>query len=193
MGRLSGTNFYVCVMFIVAYCYCRDGNTAGFSGHLCLGDNILTNETRDHFGFTVYPTPGATWGEAKNVADESQYIRHRNWEQNGVQTKADSEGIAYIQVNLKTPYYLRGFAVTGYARGSYNPRGSFFLEGSNDECHWRMVAEGKRDQWLAPGTYPFRPSQIVPALYPGRYQFYRVIARGWNNGHMMIQNLGLFA
>ena len=193
MRRLPLEHLLISVVLFFAYCCCHDDSSSICSNSICLGDNILTNKTRDHFGFTVYPNPAPTWGEAKNIADESHYISIANQAQYSVQTKADSEGIAYIQVNLQTPYRLRGFAVTGYARGSFKPKGSFFLEGSNDECHWKMVAEGKPEQWQAPGTYPFRPSQIVPALHPGRYQFYRVIAREWTNGYMLIQNLGLFA
>ena len=191
MQGFTWTRFLIAEVFLLACCYCQNENAC--SHFEFLGDNILTNETRDHFGFTVYPSPASNWGEGKNVADEDQQLSTLHWRKHGVHSKADPEGIAYIQVNLKEPYYLKGFAVTGYSGGSNKPTGSFFLEGSNDECHWQMVAEGKADQWHAPGTYPFRPSQIVKALYPGRYQFYRVIARGWANGHMLIQNLGLFA
>ena len=154
--------------------------------------NILTKANRAHFSFTVYPSPAASWGHGKNVADERQWLYNANWPIYGFQSKADSEGVAYITVNLKMSYFVRAFAVTGYAGGSHKPTGSFFLEGSTDGTDWKMVAEGKADQWHAPGTYPFRPSQIVKAIYPGRYQFYRVIARGWTNGYMVIYNWGLF-
>ena len=179
-------------ILFLASCYCQNEPSGDFDLGFP-GGNLLNNETRDHFGFTVYPSPASSWGDAKNIADESQWLFTSNWHLYGVKSQADSEGIAYIQVNLKKPYYVRGFAVTGYAGGSYKPTGSFFLEGSNDECHWKMVAEGQAEQWHAPGTYPFRPSQIIKALYPGSYQFYRVIAKGWTNGYMIIQNLGLFS
>ena len=155
--------------------------------------NILTKRSRGDFTFTVYPSPRADWGHADNVADERQSIFTARWYTFGFQSKADSEGIAYISVDLKRPYFVRAFAVTGYPGGSHKPIGSFFLEGSNDGNDWKMVAEGKAEQWHAPGTYPFRPSQIVKALYPGRYQYYRVIAKGWTNGIMLIYNWGLFS
>ena len=176
-----------------------------FGGALCLGQkdselsslaspesNILTKRNRGDFTFTVYPSPAAGHGYGKNVADERARLFTANWPVYGVYSKADSEKIAYISVNLKRPYFVRAFAVTRYAGGTHKPTGSFFLEGSNDGNDWKMVAEGKRGQWHAPGTYPFRPSQIVKALYPGRYQYYRVIAKGWTSGWMLIFNWGLF-
>ena len=155
--------------------------------------NILTKDLRNNFHFTVYPTPSPGWGHGKNVADERQWFYTNSWPNYGVQGKADSEGVAYIKVDLKRPYYVRAFAISGYAGGSHKPTGSFFLEGSNDGADWKMVAEGKSHQWHAPGTYPFRPEQIIPAIYPGRYKQYRVIARGWTNGYILINNWGLFA
>ena len=155
--------------------------------------NILTKQNRGDFTFTVYPSPHAGWGHGMNVADEKQCLNYATWNTCGVQSgKVTSQKIAYISVNLKRPYFVRAFAVTGYPLGSYKPSGSFFLEGSNDGNDWKMVAKGKPEQWHAPGTYPFRPSQIVKALYPGRYQYYRVIASGWTNDYMLIQNWGLF-
>jgi len=155
--------------------------------------NILNKKDSHEFAFTVFPSPAAGWGHGKNVADERQWLYKSSWPIYGFQSKADSEGIAHITVNLKRPYFVRAFAVTGYAGGSHKPTGSFFLEGSNDGNDWKMVAEGKAEQWHAPGTYPFRPSQIIKAMYPGRYQYYRVIARGWTNGYMVIYNWGLFS
>ena len=143
--------------------------------------NILTKDLRDNFDFTVYPKPQQGWGNGRNVADERQWLYSGSWPIYGFQANADSERIAYIKVNLKRPYYVKAFAITGYAGGSHKPTGSFFLEGSNDGVDWKMVAEGKADQWHAPGTYPFRPEQIIPAIYPGRYTQYRVIAKGWTN------------
>ena len=110
----------------------------------------------------------------------------------GVQATADSEGIAYISVDLKRPYVVSAIAVTGFSGGTKRTTGSIFLDGSSDGSDWKMVAEGKPEQWHAPGTSPFRPSQIVKALYPGRYQYYRVIAKGWTNGCTALQNWGLF-
>ena len=154
--------------------------------------NILNKGNRDEFVFTVYPPSPTGWGNARNVADERQQFTNANWKIYGFATKPDSEGIAYVSVNLKRPYFVRAFAVTGFSGGSHKPVGPFFLEGSNDGNDWKMVAEGKPEQWHAPGTYPFRPSQIVKALYPGRYEYYRVIAKGWTNGYMNVQNWGLF-
>ena len=156
--------------------------------------NILTKQNRGDFTFTVYPPPPAGWGHGMNVADERQCLGYATWNTCGAHSgKVTSQKIAYISVNLKRPYFVRAFAVTGYIEGKYKPTGSFFLEGSNDGNDWKMVAEGKPDQWHTPGTYPFRPSQIVKALYPGRYQYYRVIANGWTDGgYMLIQNWGLF-
>ena len=155
--------------------------------------NILNKKNSHDFTFTVFPAPLTGWGHGKNAADERQWLYNKNWPIYGFQSKADAEGVAYISVNLKKPYFVRAFAVTGYPGGSRKPIKSFFLEGSNDGTDWKMVAEGRADQWHAPGTYPFRPSQIVKAQYPGRYQYYRVIARGWTNGYMVIYNWGLFS
>ena len=154
--------------------------------------NILNKRNRDDFTFTVYPPSPTGWGQARNVADEREQFIDANWKIYGFSTKADSEGIAYVSVNLKRPYFVRAFAVTGYSGGLHKPTRSFLLEGSNDGNDWMMVAEGKPEQWHAPGTYPFRPNQIVKALYPGRYQYYRVIGKGWTNGYMNVQNWGLF-
>ena len=188
--------YVVSVLYGAAFCLGQQHSVLGNSVMPSFRNpdsNILTKRTRDDFTFTVHPSPAAGWGHGKNVADERQRLSYISWPMYGVQSKADSEGIAYISVNLKRPYFVRAFAVTGYAGGSHKPTGSFFLEGSNDGNDWKMVAEGKAEQWHAPGTYPFRPSQIVKALYPGRYQYYRVIAKGWTNGYMLIQNWGLFA
>ena len=184
----------VCILASALYraCLCLGESDAEM---LSLGDpekNILTKRNQDEFTFTVYPSPKAGWGSGKNVADERQWLYTTTWFVYGVQSTADSGGIAYISVNLKKPYFVRAFAVTGYTGGSYKPTGSFFLEGSTDGSNWKMVAEGRADQWHAPGTYPFRPSQIVKALYPGRYQYYRVIANGWEKANMIIYNWGLF-
>ena len=155
--------------------------------------NILRKDNRDDFIFTVYPAPPSGWGQGRNVADERECLSSKLWSTYGVQSKPESEGIAYIQVNLRKPYFVRAFAVTGYAGGSHKPTGSFFLEGSNDGNDWKMVAEGTSDQWHAPGTFPFRQSQIIKALYPNRYRHYRVIARGWTNNFILIYNWGLFS
>ena len=154
--------------------------------------NILTKRNQNYFTFTVYPSPAAGWGHGKNVADERQWFYKASWPVYGVQSKADAEGIAHITVDLKRPYFVRAFAVGGYGGGSHKPIGRFFLEGSMDGREWKMVAVGKADQWHAPGTYPFHPSQIVQAIYPGQYQFYRVIGKGWTNGYLLIYNWGLF-
>ena len=97
------------------------------------------------------------------MADEREQLVTANWPIYGVYSKADSEGIAYISINLKRPYFVRAFAVTGYVGGTHKRTGSFFLEGSNDGNDWKMVAKGKPEQWHAHGTYPFRPSHIVKA------------------------------
>ena len=155
-------------------------------------NNLLTKANQDRFTFSVYPTPASSWGQPRNVADEHQSIFATNWQSFGIYTRPDAEGIAYLQVDLKTPYIVRSFAVSGYAGGGHKPTGSFFLEGSNDGTSWKMVALGDSDQWHAPGTYPFLRRQIVDALYPDNYRYYRVIAKGWTQKQMLIQNLGLF-
>ena len=154
--------------------------------------NILTRHQQDNFIFSSYPALSQGWGDPKFVADEHHLLISGLWKQHGFQTKCDSEAVCSLTVNLRKPYFIRAFAVTGYCKGSFKPTDTFFLQGSSDGTTWKMVAEGKADQWHAPGTYPFRPSQIVKALYPGRYQYYRVIAKGWTNGWLLIQNLGLF-
>ena len=152
--------------------------------------NILTMRDRDSFTFTVYPPP--LRGHGKNVADERQWLFPTNVATYGVEAKSDSESIAYISVDLKRPYYVRAFAVTGYAGGLHSPLDDFFLEGSMDGSSWKMVAIANSDKWHSPGTYPFLSSQIVQAMYPGRYQFYRVIAKWWRKGSMIMYNWGLF-
>ena len=154
--------------------------------------NIMKRDQQNKFNFTTYPALSPNMGDPRYVADEHHNLADALWAKHGYKTKCDSEAICALTVNLRKPYYIRGFAVTGYTGGSLKPTGSFFLQGSIDGNTWKMVAEGEADQWHAPGTYPFRPSQIVPALYPGRYQFYRVTAKGWTNGWMLMQNLGLF-
>ncbi len=152
-------------------------------------NNILTLKNQNHFTFSV---PNIYGGNPKYVADEQQDLTGANWVNFVVATKVDSNGIAYIQVDLKKPYIIRAFAVTGYPGGSHKPNGEFYLEGSNNAQNWKMVGIGKPSQWLAPGTFPFKKEQIVPAIYPNSYRYYRVIARGWTNGHMVIYNWGLF-
>eukprot|EP00112_Aurelia_sp_Birch-Aquarium-sp1_P007191 Seg1783.10 transcript_id=Seg1783.10/GoldUCD/mRNA.D3Y31 product="hypothetical protein" protein_id=Seg1783.10/GoldUCD/D3Y31 len=155
--------------------------------------NILTQDLRNNFEFTVYPAPSSpSWGQAKHVADERQWLFTNSWPNYGVYTKQDAEGVAFIRVNLKRHYYVKAFAISGYAGGNHKPVGSFFLEGSSDGADWKMVAEGQAHQWHAPGTYPFRPEQIIHAIYPGRYKQYRVIAKGWVKGEMLVYNWGLF-
>ncbi len=152
-------------------------------------NNILTLKNRDRFTFSALTNNG---GSPKNVADEQQSLTNTNWQRYSFQGKAGADGIAYIQVDLKKPYIIRAFAVTGYPGGSRKPIGEFYLEGSNNAQNWKMVGIGQPSQWLAPGTFPFKKEQIVPAMYPNSYRYYRVIARGWTNGHMVIYNWGLF-
>ncbi len=95
-------------------------------------------------------------------------------------------------MDLKERYKVRAFAVTGYPDGDYKPTGEYHLQGSNNKLNWKMVGIGKPSQWLAPGAYPFKREQIVAAIYPDSYQYYRVISRGWTNNHMVIYNWGLF-
>ena len=182
----------VCVLLII-------GGVIGAQKHQCsesyLGDpdtNILSRENRDVFIFSGYPNVQTGNSLASNVADEHSYIGTANWPQYGYQTKADSAGVAYLLVDLKQQYIVRAFAVTGYANGSHKPTGEWYLEGSNDNKVFRMVGVGRPDQWLAPGTYPFKPSQIIVSLYPRKYRYYRVISKGWTNGWMVIYNFGLF-
>ncbi len=155
-------------------------------------NNILTVINRADFTFSAYPTPLPHWGEPKNVADERQALTSLNYNKYGVQVKADKTGIAYIQVDLKRHYIIRAFAITGNPDGGRKPRGEYFLEGSNNGLDWRMVGVGKSSQWHAPGTYPFRKEQVVPAIYPNSYRYYRVVARGWEMDHMIVFNWGLF-
>ncbi len=156
-------------------------------------NNILSLENRDKFTFSISPTPPSGWGHPRNVADERQHIDKTGWSTYGVQVIPGKDGIGYIQEDLKTKHVVRAFAITGYAGGSHKPSGEFFLEGSNNGHDWRMVAVGKPEQWHAPGTYPFRKEQIIPALYPNAYRYYRVIAKGWANTYMLIYNWGLFS
>ena len=154
--------------------------------------NILSRETRDKFTFSGYPNINTGGSLPSHVADEHSHLESANWQQYGYQTKQHTTGVAYLLVDLKQKYIVRAFAVTGYAGGSHKPTGDWYLEGSNDNKVFKMVGVGRADQWLAPGTYPFKPSQIVESLYPGKYRYYRVIANGWTNGLMLIYNLGLF-
>ena len=160
-----------------------------------LGDpdtNILSRETRDKFIFSGYPNVNTHGSIPSNVADEHSYFVTSNWPQYGYLTSKHASGVAYLLVDLKQQYIVRAFALTGYGGGSHKPTGDWYLEGSNDNKVFKMVGVGRADQWLAPGTYPFKPSQIVESLYPGKYRYYRVIAKGWTNGYMLIHNLGLF-
>ena len=190
--NIADITFLLTVLYF-GTCVCQEKEKCNGLGIGEPDSNILTRNRQDDFIFTAYPPPSQGWGDAKYVADEHNLLTTGSWTQHGVMAKCDGEAICSLTVNLRKPHFVRAFAVTGYAGGSYKPTGSFFLEGSNDGNTWRMVAEGKPEQWHAPGTYPFRPSQIVKAMYPGRYQFYRVIAKGWTNGHMLVTNWGLFA
>ena len=154
--------------------------------------NILTRDSRHKFAFSGYPNTNTAGSQPHVVADEHSQISIQSWSHYGYQTKQDSDKVAYLMVNLKHKYYVRAFAVSGYAGGSHKPTSDWYLEGSNDGTIWKMVGIGKVHQWLAPGTYPFRDSQIIKCTYPGKYRYYRVIARGWTNNLMLINNLGLF-
>ena len=155
--------------------------------------NLLTRDSRNQFIFTGYPNINA-YGQPYHVADEQSRVSLLNYQQYVYQTKYDSSGVAYLKVDLKQKYYVRAFAVSGYADGNgiYKPTGDWYLEGSNDELVWKMVGIAKENQWLSPGTYPFRDSQIVKCLYPAKYRYYRIIARGWTHPYMIINNIGLF-
>ena len=154
--------------------------------------NILTKENRNAFVFTAHPQPQYFWGQASNVGDGRQSLKTADWPRYGVQNKASSDGICFIQVDLKRPQTVRAFAVTGHLGGNYKPIGRFYLEGSMNGADWKMVGIGKSSQWHAPGTYPFVQEQIIPAIYPDKYRYYRVIAMKWTNGYMLVFNWGLF-
>ncbi len=157
-----------------------------------LENNILTAKNQPDFNITAYPPPSPTEGDPKNVADEQESLDPFKWTTYGFRTKADASEIAYVQVDLKKPHIARAFAITGFPDGSFKPTGEYYLEGSNNAQNWKMVGVGKPSQWLTPGTFPFKKEQIVPAMYPDSYRYYRVIARGWTNGYMVIYNWGLF-
>ncbi len=152
-------------------------------------NNIINLKNQNHFTFSAVNIYG---GSPKNVADEQEDFSGANWATFGIETNADSTGISYPNVDLKQPYILRAFAVNGYPGGGHKPTGEFYLEGSNNAQTWKMVGVGKPSQWLAPGTYPFKKEQVVPAIYPNSYRYYRVIANGWTNNRMVIYNWGLF-
>ena len=161
--------------------------------------NILTRDVRDKFTFTGYPNIDPK-GKPSNVADEQSHISTQNWEHYGYYTKEDKYGLAYLKVDLKGSYYVRSFGVSGYAGGDYKPTGNWYLEGSTDDTVWKMTGIASSYSWYAPGTYPFTyhqdnwpyNEQIVKCIFPAKYRYYRVIASGWVNGSMLIQNLGLF-
>ena len=155
--------------------------------------NILTKENRNDFVFTAHPQPQYFWGQASNVADGRQSLTiEKDWQKYGVQSKAGTDRICYIQVDLKRPQTVRAFAVTGFPGGDYKPAGRFYLEGSLNGTDWKMVGIGNSSQWHAPGTYPFVQEQIIPAIYPDKNRYYHVIASKWTNGHMIVFNWGLF-
>ena len=160
-----------------------------------LGDpesNILTRDSRTNFIFTGYPnlTP---YGHPSNVADEQSRVSTESETQYYYLTKQDARKVAYLKIDLKQKYYVRAFAVNGWINGSYKPSGNWYLEGSNDDVVWKMVGVADASKWITPGVYPFLPSQIVKCIYSARYRYYRVIASGWTNNQMLIENLGLFA
>ena len=154
--------------------------------------NILTRENRENFSFTAWPGTHVV-GNPINVADEHSRITPAQIEKYMYQTRHGDHEIAYIMVDLKRQYFIKAFAVSGHPDGSHKPRDEWYLEGSNDATIWKMVGFADASKWLAPGTYPFRESQIVKCMYPAKYRYYRIIARRWSNGYMIVNNWGLFA
>ena len=112
------------LIFCIVAGICYGGATQCFGQEtysLSFGDpqsNILTKRNRNYFAFTVYPSPIHGWGQGRNVADEKERLYRARWPSYGVQTKADSMGVAHVTVNLKRPNFVRAFAVRGYPQGA---------------------------------------------------------------------------
>jgi len=162
--------------------------------------NILNAKTKYTFDFTGYPNNGNGGSDPRNVADEINRGSSVDWTNYGYQTMQDGGGAAYLKVDCKDAYRVTHTAVSGYNNGSHKPTGTWYLEGSNDDSNWDVVATCHPDQWtpnttgtnVQDQTYPFKPHQIIECQNPGMYRYYRIIATGWTNSYMLVMNWGLF-
>ena len=110
-------------LFVAIFAMLEKAETAPISIEM-LGrpeSNILTRDSRHKFTFTGYPNTVTVGSQPSNVADEESRITVTSWMQYGYVTKQDSVGTAYLAVDLKQKYYVRAFAVSGYAGPHHKP------------------------------------------------------------------------
>jgi len=147
--------------------------------------NILTKENQDKFTFTGYPGTSAS---PKIIADITST--------SGYSTKADRNGIAYIEIDLNTTHYVAHYAVNG--QNGYKPKTEFYLRGSTDGKEWNVLSTDEADNWTASmdgiyhRTYTYSFRNVRKVDNPGYYRYYQIYANGFTNNQMMVTNVGLW-
>ena len=154
--------------------------------------NILTKSNQNVFTFKGYPNINPNGSDPKNICDEVNRLNKNDWRVYGYQTKQDNNGIAYVEIDLKTRYFITKFAVSGYPGGAHKPVGIYNILGSKDGQNWDVIGSANTGTWTNDqyGTYPFRCINTVTK--PDFYQYYRIQSNGFDNQHLLIMNLGLF-
>eukprot|EP01083_Nonionella_stella_P032697 89472_1 len=154
--------------------------------------NILTKRNMNEFVFIGYPHTHCDNSVPKNICDQTNRTTTDNWHQYGYQTSQDKDGIAYIQIDLQTPYYITKYAVSGYPGGKHRPNTVYYLRASHDADSWINVGMSDATSWTNGdgATYPFRHIQHVTDA--GFYRYYQFYAVGYDNKHLLIMNAGLW-
>eukprot|EP00300_Choanocystis_sp_HF-7_P036512 c52369_g1_i1.p1 GENE.c52369_g1_i1~~c52369_g1_i1.p1 ORF type:complete len:1410 (+),score=241.70 c52369_g1_i1:2-4231(+) len=182
--------------------YDADGK---WSSDICRSDSpiqLMTASNQLAFGFA---TSHSFDGCLSCISDEYPISNRDEWAQRGVQVHCGQEKCTVI-VDMRVPHIVVQGAVTGYPGDSWNnPTSFFYLDGSNDnnefattpDAGWRELAKVSASAWksnfhLLSYSIPFEPFQIFSVSQPRAYRYYRIRAQGLNNGHMLIENLGLW-
>ena len=131
-----------------------------------------------------------TGGSPNYTADKISHTTTNSWTSYCVQSSG-ANGTHWIKVDFGGLRYIEQFGVSGYAGGSHKPTGTWRLEGSLDDSKWVAVWSGDPSLWTTGGvSYP--PQKTINVTNPGDYRFYRIIATGWTNGHLLVCNWAMY-
>lgn len=86
--------------------------------------NILTKQNMNLFSFTGYPHQNVGGSDPKYICDQINRQIATDWNKYGYQTHQDSNGVAYIQIDLKQAHYVTKWAVSGYPGGTVRIQGT---------------------------------------------------------------------
>gem|GEM_PF-1482981 len=101
-------------------------------------------------------------------------------------------GTKWIKVDFGEGKYVDAFGVAGHVTANtYNPKGNWYLQASNDDTNWITVHEAEKELWTTSASiYP--PPSTININNPGSYRYYRIIGNNWNNRSAIINSWAMY-